>query len=656
MTQSEPKHLNFDPSQEVISDIMSLYNQGKMKAVIIQARAITDNYPNSFIIWNLLGAASTSLGHLQDAALAFKKVTKLNANYPDGFNNLGVILQKQGKLVEANKAFRKAIKLKPEYKEPYVNLGNSLREQGQFEKALVTYRDVLALDPKYIHALTNLGILLKKTGKINQAISTFQTALSYNENDPEIYNNLGNAYLEQGKFKEAEIRYRKAISIKPNYAQAHNNLAASLEDQNKPEEAVKAYQEAVKLKPDYSDAYVNLGNILRRRGEKNKAIKAYRNAQRCDPKNADAHNSEGNLYLEQGNTEKGILCYKKALKVDAHHVEAIRQLSLLKSHIAGDPQISFVEKLLKSPMLPKVKKCPLYYAYAKMNEDLGNYREAFQNYDEGGRIKKESLKYDIIQDQAVFKQIKNASIAFKKFEPAFNPSLHSNSPIFILGMPRSGTTLAEQIISSHSKVFGAGELTFLRDLGSALCRGVTEVNLDRLTYVKNEYLRQVSTISDKSLFFTDKFPQNFLYIALIFTLFPTAKVVHTKRNPKAVCWSNFKQYFSVNGLGYSYQLADTVLYFELYQNLMDFWENLYGDRIFHLDYELLTVNQEDETRRLLKYLDINWENNCLHPHKNNRPVRTASKQQVKAQVYSGSSNMWLKFKPFLNGALDNLQS
>ena len=166
MTQSEPKHLNFDPSQEVISDIMSLYNQGKMKAVIIQARAITDNYPNSFIIWNLLGAASTSLGHLQDAALAFKKVTKLNANYPDGFNNLGVILQKQGKLVEANKAFRKAIKLKPEYKEPYVNLGNSLREQGQFEKALVTYRDVLALDPKYIHALTNLGILLKKTGKI----------------------------------------------------------------------------------------------------------------------------------------------------------------------------------------------------------------------------------------------------------------------------------------------------------------------------------------------------------------------------------------------------------------------------------------------------------------------------------------------------------
>ncbi|MDA9798054.1 sulfotransferase [Luminiphilus sp.] len=227
-------------------------------------------------------------------------------------------------------------------------------------------------------------------------------------------------------------------------------------------------------------------------------------------------------------------------------------------------------------------------------------------------------------------------------------------PIFIVGMPRSGTTLVEQIISSHSQVTGAGELSFADQFGAAIANGLSEANDESLLNFRGKYLNKLQNVSNGNLIVTDKMPQNFRYIGLLAAAFPEAKIVHVKRNSAAVCWANYKQYFRSKNIGYCYAIDDVLSYYKLYENLMEFWAKRLSKRIYNLDYELLTVNQESETRQLIEYLGLDWDENCLSPQNNTRSVATASTLQVRQKVYQGSSEQWKKYEPFLNGAFDGL--
>jgi len=289
-----------------------------------------------------------------------------------------------------------------------------------------------------------------------------------------------------------------------------------------------------------------------------------------------------------------------------------------------------------------------------MNEDIGKLDIAFENYVAGGALRQKLLAYDLEQDRSLFSKIKDTATSLKDIE--FNASITATpyTPIFILGMPRSGTTLVEQIISSHSHVHGAGELLFLHRLAASLNCGDQIMNSNSILQVREAYLNKLDKVSNGTPFVTDKMPQNFFYIGLISKAFPEAKIIHVKRDPVATCWSNFKHYFAAAGLGYSYSLEDTRSYFKLYRDLIKFWDDLYGDQIYHLDYDRLTVEQESETRKLIEHIDLDWENSCLLPQKNKRSVRTASQQQVRKKVYTGSSDAWRKFEPYLNGVFDEL--
>ena len=221
-------------------------------------------------------------------------------------------------------------------------------------------------------------------------------------------------------------------------------------------------------------------------------------------------------------------------------------------------------------------------------------------------------------------------------------------------MPRSGTTLVEQIVSSHSQVTGAGELSFATQLGAPIAQGLSDSNTDSLLNFREKYLKKLNSVSNGNLMITDKMPQNFLYIGLLAAAFPEAKIIHVKRNPAAVCWANYKQVFESKSIGYCYAIDDVITYHKLYENLMDFWTNKLSNRIYKLDYELLTVNQEKETRRLIEYLGLDWDEKCLSPQNNTRSVATASNVQVRQKVYQGSSEQWRKYQPFLHGAFDGL--
>ena len=223
-------------------------------------------------------------------------------------------------------------------------------------------------------------------------------------------------------------------------------------------------------------------------------------------------------------------------------------------------------------------------------------------------------------------------------------------------MPRSGTTLVEQIISAHSNVTGAGELDYLSQFGQEIMIDTQSSNEETIAEFRDKYLLELRKLANNKPFVTDKMPQNFRFIPLICAALTDAKIVHVKRNAAATCWSNFTQYFVKNGLGYCYNLEDIVTYYQLYENLMELWNSKYNNRIFNLNYESLTNDQYNETRKLIDYLELEWEEACLSPHNNKRSVRTASQQQVRKKIYQGSSEAWLRYKPFLNGVFDKLST
>ena len=316
------------PPQEILNQLINLYNQGKINEAVEQAEEIIGHYPHAFMAWNILGAANKSLAKGQEATKAFKKVTELRPEYADGFNNLGLALQDEGKLDEAIKAYEKVLVLQPNDSETYCNIGNVLQEQGVFENAVTAYNKALSLKPKYAEAYYNMGYTYKKMGRLEEAIEAHKSAISIKPDFAEAHYNLGNSLKEQGKLTEAIEAIKKAIQLKPNYAIAYNSLASTLKDQGKTKEALVAYHKALAIKPDYAAAYNNMGITLDKQGKLDEAIDAYHKALAIEPDYAAAYNNMGLTLNKQGKLDEAIDAYNKALSIKPDFAEAYNNLGM----------------------------------------------------------------------------------------------------------------------------------------------------------------------------------------------------------------------------------------------------------------------------------------------------------------------------------------
>ena len=497
--------------------------------------------------------------------------------------------------------------------------------------------------PNSIIVLTVLGVTTIKLDEPRKAISAFLKVIFLKPDNAEAYNNLGIAFRRLGNHREALDAFQAATMRQINYAEAYNNIGITLKDQGKLHAAMKAYKEAINLRPDYAEVHFNMGNSLRELGEPKKAIKAYNQALKYKPSYSKAHNNQGLCFQDLGMAKIAKKSFASALKFNPKHAGAHRNLSLLSHYSADDPQIKTVKNLLRNADLTDSQRCELHFTLGKMLEDLRSFSAAFEHYSKGGNLKRKMLKYNFEQDKAMFAKI--AGTADQIQRSSLGPIKYQSprNPIFILGMPRSGTTLVEQIISSHSSVFGAGELPFVKRFGEVISLGEAPASQSKLAEFRSSYLQELEKLPTKKPIITDKMPLNFLRIPLIIRAFPEAKIIHTTREPAAICWSNFKNYFSSTGLGYSYNLKDTVQFFGLYKDLMEQWDEMFPQKIYRLDYELLTTQQEIQTKALINWLNLSWEDACLFPEKNVRIVDTVSQQQVREKVYKGSSLGWHSF-------------
>lgn len=497
-----------------------------------------------------------------------------------------------------------------------------------------------------------LSIVFEKTGKIPESLIAIKKIVNISPQDPLAHYNLGNTYGKLADFSKAEESYKKAISLKPNFAEAYYNLGIIFENDLKLEEAEKYYKQAIALKPDFANAYNNLGIVLEELRKFNESEICYKKIIALEPNFEEAYHNLGNNLEQQGKLKDAQISYEKAIIINPGLAKTHRQLSSIKNFDKYDDQYHLLQKLYLDKNISDEQLCHVNFSLAKIYEDLENFEKAFKHFEEGNRIQKKLLNYNIKQDIELFNQIK---LSFKQFEKNVHSIRRNKSdiiPIFIVGMPRSGTTLVEQIISSHSKVSGLGELPFVLQFGLKITTGLLEFNSDTILKFRNNYLEKIKNFTENSLIFTDKMPQNFLYIGLIMATFPEAKILHIKRNTAAVCWANYKQWFKSKDLSYSYSINDTIKYYNLYEDLMNFWKKSFNNKIYEVDYESLTVNHEDEIKKLIKYLDLNWEEGCLSPEKNKRAVTTASNKQIRNKIFKGSSQKWKNYKPFLNGAFD----
>jgi tetratricopeptide (TPR) repeat protein len=609
-----------NPPQERLSSLLECYQTGQYGDAEKLAVSITQEFPQHQLGWKVLGALLKQTGRVIDSLTAMQKYLDLAPQDAEAHSNLGNTLQELGRLDDAEKSCRQAIALKPDLAEAHINLGNTLQELGRLDEAEKSCRQAIALKPDLAEAHSNLGNTLQELSRLDEAEKSCRQAIALKPDLAEAHNNLGVTLQELGRLDEAEASYTQAIGFKPDYAEAHNNLGNTLKELGRLDEAEASYTQAIALKPEYALAHYNFGITLQ----------------------------------ELGRLDEAEASYTQAIALKSDYAEAHRMLTSMKKFDVQDEQYSKMLELYLNEEISEEQRCHINFGLAKACEDLGNFEQAYTHYGEGNVLRKKLLNYDINRDVELFKQLKSSYLKIEK--NSLEPSSLANkiTPIFIVGMPRSGTTLVEQIISSHSQVAGAGELSFVAQFGASIAQGLSDSNTDSLLNFRERYLIKLKNVSKGNLIVTDKMPQNFCYIGLLAAAFPEAKIVHVKRNPAAVCWANYKQYFKSKNIGYCYAIDDVISYHKLYENLMEFWTNTLSNRVYKLDYEQLTVNQESESRQLIEYLGLDWDENCLSPQNNTRSVATASNLQVRQKVYQGSSEQWKKYEPFLNGAFDYL--
>ena len=557
------------PTQEDCNTLIKFLQNGQFLEAANLAMALSQQHPKNQFVWKALGVANDKLGKREEALIANQKATEIDPEDFEAHNNLGNSLRGVGRLQEAVISFKNAISINSNYPQAFFNLGNTLNNVGEINEAIKCFQKATILNPNYIKAYNNLGLLYANKGNLKEAEKCFKKAIHLNPDYFLAHNNLGNALQDQNRLVESLSSYKNAIALSPEYAEAYFNMGNSLKELARFEESVTSYKKAILYKSDYSEAFNNLGLVVEELGRLEDAQKFYRQAISANSKNFYAHNNLGVVLRSMGQIEEAKSNFNKAIDINPEFANAYYNLSEIKKFKKKDELFNKMYELYINKNLTEKESCLINFALAKANEDLHNFEQSFIHYSKGNELRKKILNYDFNNDIKLFDKIKSNSKLIFKNSLDINDLEVSLVPVFIVGMPRSGTTLVEQIISSHSKVTGAGELLFINEFGGKLAQGISTISKSSLLDFRKNYLNEISKISDGNMIITDKLPQNFRYIGLIASALPEARIIHVQRNPAAVCWSNFKQYFSKNGLGYTCSLEDIVSYYKLYIKLLN---------------------------------------------------------------------------------------
>ena len=468
---------------------------------------------------------------------------------------------------------------------------------------------------KSLQNTLDAGLAHHRAGRLPEAKAIYEQILSTHPTHPIATHSLGLVAFQGGIYDVAEGLMRRAIKLRPDYGEAHHNLARLLEAIDDFDGSIKHYQRAVKIMPTNADSRYSLANVCKVAGRLEEAILHFRATIGINPRNGNAH----------------------------------RQMAMLVRHVEHDDDMKAMESLLEDKSLADEPKMHVHFALGKSFEDIRNYGVAFRHFDSANRIMRQHMDFEIsnwLHDVEKQKQVFTSAL-FQKFEAVGDQQAQ---PIFILGMPRSGTSLVEQIVASHDAVYGAGEV---QTMNTAIMKSLDisrypEVVVQTVGSVFEAmaaiYTDELSKLRGDARFTTDKMPNNFKFIGMIKLMFPNARVIHCRRDPLDNCLSLYKNHFSRNGPYYSFDLVELGAYHNGYRDLMNHWQEVLPGFIFNIDYEEIVADLEGQSRSLLKFCGLDWQPACLDFHNTRRNVRTASAAQVRRPIYRDSVRSWRHYE------------
>ncbi|MGO9463047.1 MAG: tetratricopeptide repeat-containing sulfotransferase family protein [Isosphaeraceae bacterium] len=572
-----------------------------------------------------LGLASHQLGRSEEATLYLRRAVRLNPGFAEAHNSLGVALHKAGKLEDAAQSYRRALDLRLDLAHVHNNLGLVLTQQVKFEEAESCYRRALLREPRDHRIHNSLGYALKQQGKLAEAMGSYHEALRHQPDYAIAHSNLGTALLEQGQLHEAAARFETALAIDPRLAEAHNGLGLVQQEQGRLAQAFACFRRALEVRPGFIEALVNIGR----------------------------------LHEEEGSLDEARAAFDKALQVDPNHVPARAQRAVRLRGRLPETDRAILEDALTGPFLTEADRAEVHFALAAVYDAQRSYAQAADHSRRANavRLALSRRRHDasLPDTHRAFVDRLIATFTPGLIERMNGYGLDTEMPVFIVGLPRSGTSLTEQILASHSRVFGAGELTLAQETFVAMPE-VTKLDrapldcvpdLDRrgVQALARSHLDRLLALGSSAARVVDKMFNNYLYLGFLAVLFPRGRFIHCRRDLRDTalsCWmTDFTRIRWANDPGH------IATHFGDYERLMEHWRRALPVTLLDVSYEEMVNDLEGTARRLIDWCELEWEPACLEFHKTQRPVQTASATQVRQTLYATSVGRWHNYAAVL---------
>jgi tetratricopeptide (TPR) repeat protein len=627
--------------------LVVLLNQGRHAELEVQAVAFLNLNPSSGVTWQLLSIALAKQG--KDALDALQMAARWLPGDAGAHNNLGNAYGRLERLDEAIASYRRALLLSPAFAEAHNNLGHALLELGQPDAAALSFRRAIDLKAGYAEAHDNLGTAMLELGRPDEALASHRRALEIEPQFCEAYNNLGNVWMELGSIGHALASYRRALEINPQFAEALNNLGHALRGLGQLDDAAASYRRALAINPRFAEAHCSLGTTLRLQGRTGEAQESCRRALELEPQSAAAYSVLAECSADLGDfTEAGKLL-ERARSIAPESPEIWAGMARMRKMTQADQAWLEQAQRIAGRGLPPRQEIGLRYALGKYFDDVRDFEQAFANFRRANELTK--LRRPPFDGGQLTKTVDLVTGTYgadwlRRPRPQ---SPTSARPIFIVGMLRSGTSLAEQILASHPSVFGAGELTFWNSASASHQMSALSAQAGGTVFagMAADYLRLLQGLSSDALRVVDKMPTNFAFLGLIHAALPNARIIHIQRNPADTCLSIYFQHFEAM-VSYANDLEDLAHYYAEYLRLMGHWRStLPGHVILEVPYEGLVDRQEAWSRRMVDFVGLPWDPNCLNFYQTNRTVITASKWQVRQAITRAFVGRWRNYQKFL---------
>lgn len=650
-----------DNSKKTFDRTVELFKAGSLDEAEEVCRSITKKDPRDINFLSLLGSVLLRKDNFEEAETVLRAVIKLAPEYPRAHEDLGTILLNLGKSEQALVPLQSAIKLNPKSSSAFFKLGGALKNLGRDEAGDAALKHAAELSPS--QASLEKATKLFVQGEYREAESLAKELVNKNPRDVNAALLLARIAIHAKVYDDAEKLLKKIIEIAPRFILAWHDLGATLKEQGKEEEAIITLRKALDIDPNNAPTHYLYAAALALAGRTEDAAQSYKNAVLIDPELVGAHVGLGHVLKTLGDQEGGIAAYRAAIALRPNLGEVYFSLSNLKTFRFTDHEIEDMVQRINQDSLDSESVVHFAFSLGKAFEDKKEYDRAFEYYIQGNEKHRASIVYDPVQTELAHRKMKDTySEEFLQRIEKSEPGAKDPAPIFIVGLPRSGSTLLEQILASHSLVDGTSELPDLgivsqmiadKQKGRTFPAGILDMKDSEILSLGEEYLKRTMRHRRGAPFFTDKMPNNFAHVGLLRAILPNAKIIDARRHPLDSCVGSFKQHFA-KGQTFTYDMFELGEFYLQYDELMEHWNQLLPGKVLKVQYEDVVEDLETQVRRILEYCELPFEEGCVNFHETKRSVRTASSEQVRQPIYNKSLNTWKRFDKHIDDLKDIL--